>query len=522
MTALFSLLEGKYTFNLLEGIILIGTAWTLVPPILAIALALITKEVYLSLFAGICAGALFFSGFNVPGAINATVDIMSAKVGGNICIVIFLVLLGMLVSLMSKSGASKAYGDWATKNIKSKKGALSATAGLGILIFVDDYFNCLTVGTIMSPITDRFNISRAKLAYLIDATAAPVCIIAPVSSWAAAVTSSLPSDSGLDGFSLFIQAIPFNYYALLTLLMIFVLIILDFDFGKMKEYELKYGNRVTAKDAAETYSITGSGTVKDLVIPIAVLIVLCIAAMLYTGGILDGVGVIEAFGNCDAAFSLVIGSFFTIVFVAFLYLPRKVITFKQFADSLPEGFKSMVPAILILTFAWTLSGICGNDYLKIGDFVSGVVNNSALSHAFLPGIFFAVSLGLAFATGTSWGTFGILLPILFAIFNNQYSQLLVVSMSAIMAGAVCGDHVSPISDTTILSSTGAQCNHIDHVNTQLPYAMIVAAICFVCYIIAGVINNGYIGLVLGIILTIATLVAIKKKTVKAEKAAAEA
>jgi Na+/H+ antiporter NhaC len=497
----------------LEGIILIGTAWTLVPPILAIVLALATKEVYFSLLAGICAGALFYTGFNVPGAISTVVDVMSDKVGGNICIIIFLVLLGMLVALMSKSGASRAYGNWATKNIKSRRGALSATAGLGILIFVDDYFNCLTVGTIMSPITDRFKVSRAKLAYIIDATAAPVCIIAPVSSWAAAVSSSLPSDSGLDGFMLFIKAIPYNYYAILTILMIFTLIIFDFDFSRMKKYELKYGNTVTGqKEEEEVYKVQGKGTVKDLIIPIIILIVFCIGSMLYTGGITSGAGIIESFANCNSAFSLVIGSFFTIILVAFLYLPRRVITFKQFAESLTEGFKSMVPAILILTFAWTLSGICGSDYLKIGEFVSSAVNNSAMSHAIIPAAFFVVSLGLAFSTGTSWGTFSILLPIVFAIFDNQLSQLLLISMSAIMAGAVCGDHVSPISDTTILSSTGAGCNHIDHVSTQLPYAMLVAAICFICYIVSGILDNGLVGLLLGIILLVIVLGIIKKKS----------
>lgn len=487
-----------------------ATIWSLVPPILAIALALITKEVYFSLLAGICAGALFYTQFNIADSISVTIDVMSAKVGGNICIIIFLVLLGMLVALMQKSGASRAYGDWAIKNIKSKRGALAATAGLGCLIFVDDYFNCLTVGTIMSPITDKHKITRAKLAYIIDATAAPVCIIAPVSSWAAAVSSSLPEDAGIDGFMMFIRAIPYNYYALFTLMMVAFLILFNFDFSKMKKYEKLYGSKITAEKENEIYSTQGNGKVRDLIIPIVILIVFCILAMLYTGGILNGASVISAFADCNAAFSLVIGSFFTIVVTAFLYLPRKVITFKMFADSLPEGFKSMVPAILILTFAWTLSGICGNDYLKIGDYVSGIVNNSAMSHALIPAIFFIVALGLAFSTGTSWGTFAILLPIVFSIFNNDMSTLLIVSMSAIMAGAVCGDHVSPISDTTILSSTGAGCNHIEHVNTQLPYAMLVAGVSFVCYLIAGFTNNGYVGLIIGIIAMPSILFIIKK------------
>ncbi len=494
----------------------VGSVWTLLPPILAIALALATKEVYMSLLAGICLAALLYTEFHVGNAMQVTVDVMSAKVGDNISIVIFLVLLGMLVALMSKSGASRAYGEWATKNIKSKRGSLFATAGLGVLIFVDDYFNCLTVGTIMKPITDKHKISRAKLAYIIDATAAPVCIIAPVSSWAAAVSSSLPDDSGLDGFMLFIKAIPYNYYALFTLLMVALLIIWNFDFGKMKKYEERFGTTVTSKEESDM-EITGKGKVRDLIIPIAVLIVSCIAAMLYTGGILDGASIRQAFADCSSAFSLVIGSFVTIIVTAFLYLPRKIITFRQFAESLTDGFKAMVPAILILTFAWTLSGICGEDYLGIDAYVKGVVEGSSISMAVIPVIFFVIALGLAFSTGTSWGTFAILLPIIAAIFNNEATTLFLVSMSAVMAGAVCGDHISPISDTTILSSTGAGCDHIEHVNTQLPYAMFIAVICAVCYIVAGVTNNGFIGLVLGLILTAVSLFVIKQRTAKNEK-----
>ena len=496
----------------------VGSVWSLLPPILAIALALATKEVYMSLLAGICLAALLYAEFHVGNAMQVTVDVMSAKVGDNISIVIFLVLLGMLVALMSKSGASKAYGEWATQNIKSKRGSLFATAGLGVLIFVDDYFNCLTVGTIMKPITDKHKISRAKLAYIIDATAAPICIIAPVSSWAAAVSSSIPEDRGLDGFMLFIKAIPYNYYALFTLLMVFLLIVWNFDFGKMKKYEERFGTMVTGKKVDETVVVTsGKGKVRDLIIPIAVLIVSCIGAMLYTGGILEGASIRDAFANCSSAFSLVIGSFITIVVTAFLYLPRRVITFRQFADSLTDGFKAMVPAILILTFAWTLSGICGGDYLGIDAYVKGVVESSTISMAVIPVIFFLVALGLAFATGTSWGTFSILLPIVVAIFNAEATTLFIVSMSAVMAGAVCGDHISPISDTTILSSTGAECNHIEHVNTQLPYAMFIAIICAVCYIVAGVTNNGIIGMVLGLVLTAASLFVIKCKTAKSEK-----
>ncbi len=496
----------------------VGSIWTLLPPILAIALALATKEVYMSLLAGICLAALLYTEFHVGNAMQVTVDVMSAKVSDNISIVIFLVLLGMLVALMSKSGASKAYGEWATKNIKSKRGSLFATAGLGVLIFVDDYFNCLTVGTIMKPITDKHKISRAKLAYIIDATAAPICIIAPVSSWAAAVSSSLPEGSGLDGFMLFIKAIPYNYYALFTLLMVFLLIVWNFDFGKMKKYEERFGTMVTGKEVEATDAVAGGkGKVRDLIIPIAVLIVSCIAAMLYTGGILEGASIRQAFADCSSAFSLVIGSFVTIIVTAFLYLPRRIITFRQFAESLTDGFKAMVPAILILTFAWTLSGICGADYLGIDMYVKGVVESSAISMAVIPVIFFLVALGLAFSTGTSWGTFSILLPIIAAIFSNEATTLFLISMSAVMAGAVCGDHISPISDTTILSSTGAECDHIEHVNTQLPYALFIAVICAICYVVAGVTNNGFIGLVLGLVLTAASLFVIKQKMAKNEK-----
>ncbi len=490
----------------------VGTVWTLLPPILAIALALATKEVYMSLLAGICLAALLYTEFHVGNAMQATVDVMSNAVGGNICIVIFLVLLGMLVALMSKSGASGAYGEWATKNIKTKRGSLLATAGLGVLIFVDDYFNCLTVGTIMKPITDKHKITRAKLAYIIDATAAPVCIIAPVSSWAAAVSTSLPENSGLDGFMLFIKAIPYNYYALFTLLMVLLLIVWNFDFGKMKKYEERFGTRVTSKEESGI-EITGKGKVLDLIIPIAVLIVSCVGAMLYTGGILEGASIRQAFADCSSAFALVIGAFITIIVTAFLYLPRRIITFRQFADSLTDGFKAMVPAILILTFAWTLSDIC-RDYLEIDVYVKELVEGSAISMAVLPVIFFVIALGLAFSTGTSWGTFAILLPIIAAIFDNQATTLFLISMSAVMAGAVCGDHVSPISDTTILSSTGAECDHMEHVNTQLPYAMLVAIVCAVCYVVAGFTNNGYIGLGLGIVLMVAILYVIKQKSVK--------
>ncbi len=486
-----------------------GTFWALAPAIIAIVLALATKEVYSSLLIGILAGALLFTDFNVLTSITTTFDIMGAKVGGNINIVIFLVLLGILVALVSGSGASTAYGNWATKSIKTKRGALLATTALGALIFVDDYFNCLTVGTVMRPVTDKYKITRAKLAYIIDATAAPVCIIAPVSSWAAAVGSSLPEGSSIDGFSLFIKTIPFNFYALLTIGMMLFLIFVNTDFFTMKAYELKNNEHLNKANPSDVKLQKTNGKVLDLVLPIAMLIVLCILSMLYTGGILDGASVAQAFADCDASQSLVLGSFVTLIFTALLYLPRKVVSFKEFTDCFVTGFKSMTPAILILSLAWTLSGVCSADYLDAGGFVSSIVGGSSTAQSLLPAIFFVVGLGLAFATGTSWGTFGILIPIIIAVFGGVESNLLVISVAAVLAGAVCGDHISPISDTTILASTGADCNHIDHVTTQIPYAMLVAAVCFVSYLVAGLTGNGWIGLAVGVVGMFATLMLVK-------------
>lgn len=481
---------------------MVATFWALVPPIIAIALALITKQVYISLLIGILSGALFFTNFSVMGSLETTFTIMSQKVGDNTNIIIFLVLLGMLVALMNRSGASRAYGEWASRSIKSKRGASFATIGLGSLIFVDDYFNCLTVGTVMSPVTDRYGISRAKLAYLIDATAAPVCIIAPISSWAAAVGSSLPKDSSIDGFNLFLQTIPYNFYALLTLAMLIIITAFNFDFWKMKKATQEHSQEVSA----ETPDENQKGRVFDLVIPIAVLIVLCILAMLYTGGILEGKSIVDAFANCNSSLSLVFGSFFTIIVVFLLYVPRKIVTFTEFCDSLADGFKAMVPAILILTFAWTLSGVCGEDYLNAGGFVSQLVSNQAMLQSIMPAVFFLIALGLAFATGTSWGTFGILIPIAIAVFGDMGGQLLVLTVAATLAGAVCGDHISPISDTTILSSTGAGCNHIEHVSTQIPYALLVAVCCLIGYVLAGFTSNGWLGLLVGFVLMACVLV----------------
>lgn len=486
---------------------MIQTAWALLPPVIAIVLALITKEVYVSLFLGILSGALLYSGFAIVPALETTFSVMADRVAGNLNIIVFLVLLGMMVALMNASGASRAYGEWASRSIKTKRGALFATMGLGALIFVDDYFNCLTVGTVMRPVTDRYHISRQKLAYIIDATAAPICIIAPISSWAAAVGSSLPENTSIDGFTLFLQTIPFNYYALLTIAMVIIMIALNFDFGAMKKSEVQMPTAQVAVEeemdeqailaAARRASGAKPGQVRDLLIPILVLIGACIFFMLYTGGIMEGANIIDAFADCDSSLSLVLGSLVAIVVIFFLYVPRKIMTAREFAGTLTEGFKAMVPAILILTFAWTLSGICSSEYLDAGGFVSQVVQDNELASAILPPAFFAIALGLAFATGTSWGTFGILIPIAIAIFEPTGGTILVLTVAAILAGAVCGDHVSPISDTTILASTGADCNHLEHVSTQLPYAMLVALCSLIGYIFSGILDNGWIGLAVG-------------------------
>lgn len=491
---------------------MVGTFWALVPAIVAIALALITKEVYFSLLIGILAGAMFFVGGNPVKAVETTFGIMGEKIGGNANIIIFLVLLGILVALMSKSGASRAYGNWASRAIKSKRGALLATSGLGALIFVDDYFNCLTVGTVMSPVTDRHKISRAKLAYIIDSTAAPICIIAPISSWAAAVGSSLPEGSNIDGFDLFLRTIPFNLYALLTILMVIILIVFNFDFGPMKKYEVIHRESESTNEnaARDAIAVTGKGKVIDLLIPIVSLIVFCIVAMLYTGGIFENHNIVEAFGNCDSSLSLVLGSFFALVVTFILYIPRKVITYKEFTDSVIEGFRAMVPAVAILALAWTLSGVCSADFLDAGGYVKGVVEAYSIPLNIMPAVFFLVALGLAFATGTSWGTFGILIPIAMSVFGGVDSRIMVMTIAAILAGAVCGDHVSPISDTTILSSTGANCNHIEHVSTQMPYALLVAGCCFVGYLVAGLTNEWLAIPISGALLIVALVIAKKK------------
>lgn len=498
-----------------------ATFWALVPPIVAIVLALITKEVYSSLFIGILVGGLFYSNFSFEGTIthifnDGFVGVLSDSY--NVGILVFLVILGAMVSLMNRAGGSAAFGHFAKQKIKTRAGAQLATIALGVLIFIDDYFNCLTVGSVMRPVTDEHKVSRTKLAYLIDATAAPVCIIAPISSWAAAVSGFV---EGEDGFSIFIRAIPYNYYALLTIVMMVALVILNINFGPMKTYEenaLK-GDLFTDGNAAakeEAVPLNTKGKVIDLVIPIITLITCCVIGMIYTGGFFEGENFITAFSNSDASVGLALGSIFAMLITIIIYLIRRVLTFSECMECLPAGFKAMVPAILILTFAWTLKAM--TDSLGAAEFVASAMAQSAEGLMnFLPAIIFLVGCFLAFSTGTSWGTFGILIPIVVAVFANSNPQLMIISISACMAGAVCGDHCSPISDTTIMASAGAQCNHVNHVTTQLPYALLAAAVSFVTYIVAGFTQNAWISLPIGIILLLAVLLVIR--SVQAKKTA---
>ena len=494
-----------------------ATAWSVLPPIITIVLALWTKEVYMSLIIGIFSGALLFTGGNILESILTMFTVMSDKVGSNVNILVFLVILGILVAAISRSGATRAYGEWASKIIKGQRSALLLTALLGIVIFIDDYFNCLTVGTVMRPVTDKLKVARTKLAYIIDATAAPICIIAPVSSWAAAVGSSLPEDSTIDGFSLFLQTIPFNLYAWLTILFMLFIIWTARDFAAMGESIRANSKKfVIPMEYADAEQMSadmelGHGKIIDLILPLLVLIAACIYGMLYTGGIHEGKTIAEAFANCDSAKSLVLGSFIAFVFTGVLYLPRRIITFNAFCDSFGWGFKAMTPAIFILCLAWTLSGICSKDYLNLGGFVGAIVSAHASIIMFLPPIFFLVAAGLAFATGTSWGTFGILIPIAIAVLGMNDPSMLVVCVAAVLSGAVCGDHASPISDTTILASAGAQCHHIDHVSTQLPYVGVVATCSFFGYIVDGLTENGWLGLLTGIICLAIAMVIIRVK-----------
>lgn len=496
---------------------LYATIWSLVPPVVAIVLALITKEVYSSLFVGILIGGAFWSGFKPEATIlhvfqDGVVGVLTDSY--NMGILVFLVILGVMVCMMNKAGGSAAFGRWAKEHIKTRVGAQLATITLGVLIFIDDYFNCLTVGSVMRPVTDSHNVSRAKLAYLIDATAAPICIIAPISSWAAAVTGFV---KGEDGFSIFIRAIPYNYYAILTVIMMVTLVLAKEDYGPMKAHEKNAieGDLFTTGDRpfenTSENAIYNKGKVIDLVFPILSLIVCCVIGMIYSGGFFSGTGFVEAFSESDASVGLMLGSFFAMVITIVFYAVRKVLRFSDSMACIPEGFKAMVPAILILTFAWTLKAM--TDSLGAAPFVASVMNSAAGGLMnLLPAIIFLVGCFLAFATGTSWGTFGILIPIVVAVFQGTNETMMIISISACMAGAVCGDHCSPISDTTIMASAGAQCNHVNHVSTQLPYAMTVAAVSCITYVIAGILQNAVICLVIGIALQIGVLLAIKAIT----------
>lgn len=508
-----------------------NSLWSLLPPVVAIGLALITKEVYSSLFLGIVTGGLLcmFSsnpilvdeepiGKGFTALFNAVVNegiIKNLSDSWNVGILVFLVVLGIIVVLMNRAGGSRAYGEWAVRKIKTRKGASLATFGLGALIFVDDYFNCLTVGSVMRPVTDSHKISRAKLAYLIDATAAPICIIAPISSWAAAVSGTV---EGVNGISLFIKTIPYNMYALLTILMVILMSVLDVDFGSMRTHELNAAKGDLFTTGENDYSasseapVTTKGKVIDLVLPVIVLITLCVTGMIYTGGFFSGTNFIDAFAECDAAYGLSLGSIAALILIVIYYICRRVLSFSDCMSAVPEGFKQMVPAILILTFAWALKSMTG--LLEAGTYVSSLVESATAVQILLPAILFVVAVGLAFATGTSWGTFGILIPIVTGVFEKELANvsatgaipsMVVICISACLAGAVCGDHCSPISDTTIMASTGAQCNHVNHVSTQLPYALTVAAISLVCYLLAGFVQNVFVILGTGIVLLVALM-----------------
>ena len=496
---------------------LYATIWALLPPLVAIILALITKEVYSSLFVGIVVGALIYSGFKFEGTVTQIFEGGIIKVlsdSYNVGILIFLVILGSVVCMMNKAGGSAAFGRWASKKIHTRVGAELAAIVLGILIFIDDYFNCLTVGSVMRPVTDRHHVSRAKFAYLIDATAAPVCIIAPISSWAAAVSGFV---EGQDGLAIFVRTIPYNFYAILTIVMMVGMVLMKTEFGAMRTHEINALNGDLYTTSARPYENATDdetpnprGRVIDLVIPIVVLVICCVISMIYTGGFFSGTDFVTAFSQSDASTGLAMGSAFGLVFAIIFYMIRRVVNFRDCMGCIPEGFKAMVPAIMILTFAWTLKAM--TDSLGAAVFVEEAMRSVAGGiEVILPAIIFLVGCGLAFATGTSWGTFGILIPIVVAVFEKSSPEMMIISMSACMAGAVCGDHCSPISDTTIMASAGAQCDHVTHVSTQLPYAILAAAVSFVTYIVAGFVKTAWIALPVGIVLMLIVLFVIKMK-----------
>ncbi len=496
-----------------------NTPMALLPPVIAIALALLTKEVYSSLFIGILVGGMLYANFDFETTILHVFSdgiVASVTDSYNMGILIFLIILGTLVCLMNKAGGSAAFGRWAKSHIKSRVGAQLASVLLGCMIFIDDYFNCLTVGSVMRPVTDKHNVSRAKLAYVIDATAAPICIIAPISSWAAAVAGF--AEDG-QGFNLFLRAIPYNFYALLTIVMMVSLVMMQVDFGPMAKFErnaIEHGDLFSGSNpyaSAEEDVSEDKGIVLDLVFPVAVLIVCCVIGMIYSGGFFSGAGFIEAFSNSDASVGLMLGSAFALVISCVYYFVRKAMSFKTMMECIPEGFKAMVPAIMILTFAWSLKAM--TDSLGAKYFVRDFVRTTATGvQVLLPMIVFIIGCLLAFATGTSWGTFGILIPIVQNVFSMD-DPMAIICISACMAGAVCGDHCSPISDTTIMASAGAQCDHVNHVSTQLPYAISCAVISGITYLLSGVLTtagiNGVLALPVGIVMVLGFLLFMKKK-----------
>ena len=507
----------------MDGETAVGSMWSLLPPIIAIGLALITKEVYSSLFIGIVSGGIIAAvslGTGFEGFMSCVVkDGVIANVADsyNVGILVFLVVLGAIVVLMNKAGGSRAYGEWASRHIKTRRGASLSTFLLGVLIFIDDYFNCLTVGSVMRPVTDKHQISRSKLAYLIDSTAAPICIIAPISSWAAAVSGTV---KGVNGIQLFISTIPYNLYALLTLLMVIFIAVANVDYGPMRKHEINAinGDLFTTRStvyADDDKPSTSRGKVIDLILPVLILIGFCVLGMLYTGGLFSGESIVDAFANCDASYGLSLGSIGALMVIIVYYLIRRVLRFTECMESIVAGFKQMVPAILILVFAWTLKSITNT--LGAGEFVKGLVENATAVQVLLPLILFIVALGLSFATGTSWGTFGILIPIVTGVFGEQLvnaaengiPSMVIICISACLAGAVCGDHCSPISDTTIMASTGAQCDHVNHVSTQLPYAMTVAAVSAAGYLLAGFVQNVFVVLGASLALMVAVLIVIR-------------
>ena len=504
-----------------------SSPWALLPPVIAIALALITKEVYSSLFVGIVVGGLLYAEGNFEGTVTHVFsDGFVANIADsyNMGIIIFLIVLGSMFAMMNKAGGSAAFGRWAKTHIKSRVGAQLATVLFGCMIFIDDYFNCLTVGSVMRPVTDSHKVSRAKLAYLIDATAAPICIIAPVSSWAAAVAGFVAEEE-VSGFQLFLNAIPYNFYALLTIVMMITITVMKFDYGKMRIHEqnalngdLFTSDAESFKDSADTENANPKGKVIDLIIPVVLLIIACVIGLIYSGGFFDATSgayhnVVEAFSGADASVGLLYGSFITLIVSVAYFMIRRVVSFKDCMASIPEGFKAMVPAIMILACAWTLKAM--TDSLGAKEFIAGIVESTAGTFAnFLPAVIFLIAVGLSFATGTSWGTFGILIPLVLSVFPYSSGPISIIAISACMAGAVCGDHCSPISDTTIMASAGSQSNHINHVSTQLPYALTVAGVSFVTYIIAGFVQKAYIALPIGIILMLGTLFIIKAASKK--------